>query len=204
MSAVSDHETPQRRGRPRSAESEKAILGAALDLLAEGQGPSTISISAIARRAGAGKDTIYRRWPCKEDLLLEALASQMQPIQISEGAGLREALVVALTELITRMQSERNRRILRSLQGADEEFPKLRERYREQVISRRHEVIAGYVRAAQDRGELRAGLDPSGLAAMPFNHVVLSALQGIPVSGEPRQAAERLIDVLLHGMAAPD
>ncbi len=129
-----------RRGRPRSVESERAILQAALDLLAEGQGPATISIAAIARRAGAGKDTIYRRWQSKDDLLVDALASQLGEVPIGSDAGLRAALVELLTDMIGRLQRQRDRRILQSLRGAGDDFPKLKQRYYEQVISRRQAI----------------------------------------------------------------
>src|SRR5271170_1614313 len=97
------------RGRPRSDASEQAILTAALDLMADGHGPSAITVSAIAKRAGAGKDTIYRRWPNKEDLLLDALASQRRPLAPTPDGSLRDALVVPLAELIKLMQDGRAR-----------------------------------------------------------------------------------------------
>src|ERR1700753_1358486 len=79
-----------RRGRPRGAYTDRAILQAALDLMAEGQQPESISIAAIARRAGAGKDTIYRRWQTKDDLLVDALASQLGATGVGPEAGPRE------------------------------------------------------------------------------------------------------------------
>jgi AcrR family transcriptional regulator len=192
----------QRRGRPRSPVAEQAILTATLDLMAEGQGPATISMGAIARRAGAGKDTIYRRWTCKEDLLLDALASQVQPIEIPPEATIREALVVALAELIGRMQNERDRRILRSLNGAGEDFPKLRDRFHQEVVARRRERVRALVRAATARGELRSESRPEEIATMPFAAVVMAALEDNPIRGDPRRAAERMIDAVLQGIAA--
>src|SRR5581483_9010182 len=52
------------RGRPRSAEADRAILTATVDLLAE-RGLAAMSIEEVAARAGVGKTTIYRRWPSK-------------------------------------------------------------------------------------------------------------------------------------------
>jgi AcrR family transcriptional regulator len=191
-------ETPStRRGRPRSAASEQAILQAALDTLAEGQGPATISIAAIARRAGAGKDTIYRRWRTKEDLLVEALATSVGNIEIPEAASLRETLVNALSEMIGRLQNERDRRILRSLQGAGDDFPALRERYYEQVVRRRERSIEAHVIAAVARGEIQ---DRPGLRhaiEMPFHHVLMRALEDDPIPGDPAAAATQLVDITL-------
>jgi AcrR family transcriptional regulator len=192
-----------RRGRPRSAESERAILQAALDLLAEGQGPATISISAIARRAGAGKDTIYRRWKSKDDLLVDALASQVGEIAVGPDADLREAMVELLTELIGRMQKQRDRRILQSMRSAGDDFPKLKRRYFEEVISRRHALVRDYVEAAAARDELKPATGVAEAAArMPFDYVIMAALNDTPILGDPRQAAERLAEAVLTGILA--
>lgn len=60
-------------GAQRNPESERAILAAARDLLAE-EGLGGFSIEAVARRARAGKPTIYRWWPDKTRLLLAVYA----------------------------------------------------------------------------------------------------------------------------------
>ena len=199
---MSETQLPGRRGRPRSAASEQAVLRAALDLLAKGQSPAAITIAEIARRAGAGKDTIYRRWQTKEDLLLDALASQVGELEIPESASLREVLVISLAELIERLQSDRGRRISRALQSAGDDFPKLRTRYRDTVIRRRHELIATHVRAALARGELCPDTDLEQVVQMPFHHALFTAINDEPIVGDPRVAAERLIDALLTGIAA--
>jgi AcrR family transcriptional regulator len=59
-------------GRPRSDEAHRAILDATLQLLSD-TGYERLTISAIATRAGVGKATIYRRWPSKAPLVIEAL-----------------------------------------------------------------------------------------------------------------------------------
>jgi AcrR family transcriptional regulator len=60
---------PRRRGAVRTDE----LLQVTLDLAAE-VGYAGLSIEAVARRAGVGKHTIYRRWPSKAALLLDALS----------------------------------------------------------------------------------------------------------------------------------
>jgi AcrR family transcriptional regulator len=58
-------------GRPRSEEAHRAILDATLELLAE-VGFSALTVEGVATRAGVGKATIYRRWPSKLPLVIEA------------------------------------------------------------------------------------------------------------------------------------
>src|SRR3984957_20867579 len=62
-------------GRKRSEESRLAILAAAWDLVGEA-GFGALTIEGIAARSGTGKQTVYRWWPSKADVLLEALASR--------------------------------------------------------------------------------------------------------------------------------
>src|SRR6266542_3078878 len=75
-------------GRPRSERAHEAILEATLDLLLE-EGFTRMSIEAVATRAGVGKATIYRRWPSKADLVVEAVACRKeQPfVDPDSGAG---------------------------------------------------------------------------------------------------------------------
>jgi len=64
-----------RRGRPRSEKARLAILEAAAELLLV-QGLSAVSMDAVAERAGVSKATIYRWWPTKESLALDALFNE--------------------------------------------------------------------------------------------------------------------------------
>ena len=70
MSTPAD--TSRRPGRPRSERARKAILQAAADLLLA-EGTAQVSMDAVAERAGVSKATIYRWWPSKERLALDAL-----------------------------------------------------------------------------------------------------------------------------------
>ena len=63
---------PRRPGRPRSEQADQAIIDATLEVFAE-SGPDGLCIEQVAARAGVGKATIYRRWPGKEDLLVDAI-----------------------------------------------------------------------------------------------------------------------------------
>ena len=65
---------PRPVGRPRDPALDVAILTAALELLGEG-GLETCALDAVARRAGVGKATIYRRWRSKDDLVRDAFGS---------------------------------------------------------------------------------------------------------------------------------
>ena len=77
--------TPVRRGRPRSVETEDAILDSAYRMMAA-QGLAATTIDAIARDSGVSKMTIYKWWPSREAVLIDAFlrqASTMLPLSAS-------------------------------------------------------------------------------------------------------------------------
>src|SRR5690349_25172745 len=85
-----------RRGRPRSQEADRAILTATVELLAE-RGLAAMSIEEVAARAGVGKTTIYRRWPSKGLLALDAFVDSFREEQPLPDTGtLRGDLLSAL------------------------------------------------------------------------------------------------------------
>ncbi len=69
---------PRAVGRPRSEECRTRVLGAALDLL-EQRGLRALTIEAIAERAGTSKVTLYRWWPSKAAIVLEAILAEVSP-----------------------------------------------------------------------------------------------------------------------------
>lgn len=66
---------PIRRGRPRSVETEEAILDSAYRMMAT-DGLTAASIDAIARQSGVSKMTVYKWWPSREALLIDAFLRQ--------------------------------------------------------------------------------------------------------------------------------
>src|SRR5271168_3505369 len=84
------------RGRPRSQVADRAILTAAAELLAD-RGLAAMSIEEVAARAGVGKTTIYRRWPSKGLLALDAFVTSFREEQPLPDTGtLRGDLLAAL------------------------------------------------------------------------------------------------------------
>ena len=79
-------------GRPRDAALDATILRAAMELLGE-SGIQSVTMDAVARRAGAGKASLYRRWKSKDELLADALTLH-SPVDVEVDTGtLRDDLV---------------------------------------------------------------------------------------------------------------
>src|SRR3954470_12330232 len=123
-------------GRPRSARADQAIVDATLTMLSE-EGYRSLSMEAVAARAGVGKATLYRRWSSKEQLVVDAIAQvQETPVPL-RGKSVRDDLVVLVDAVRRKGQHTLAGRILPRLISEAQDFPELMRRYREQVIAPR-------------------------------------------------------------------
>jgi AcrR family transcriptional regulator len=145
------------RGRPRSAQADEAIIDAALALLVE-EGFDRLSMDAVAARAGVGKATIYRRWPSKEALAIEAVARRTDPFAGEATGSVRDQLVALLQTILATSQSGIGR-LLPCMVGASVTNPTLAQHYRAQIVEPRRARIADILASGIASGELRADVD---------------------------------------------
>ncbi|WP_119729607.1 TetR/AcrR family transcriptional regulator [Thermomonospora amylolytica] len=196
---------PARPGRPRSARADKAILEATLDLLAEEAGVAGVSMEAVAARAGVGKTTVYRRWPNKERLIVDALAALKHPLPELAGRSVREDLLT-LARSIGADHADRRSRCVWNVLGGFDRHPELLARYRQEVIEPRREVVRGVLRRGVATGELRPDLDIEVAVTMLVGAMTLQGRAPAPPPADPAGAAGRLaegvVDALLRGIAA--
>jgi len=194
--AVTGHRRP---GRPRSAQADRAIMDATLSLFAE-SGAAGLCIEKVAARAGVGKATIYRRWPGKEDLLLDAIASLKAPLPEPPGRSVREDLRMLLEAMCEQFADPCQAREFALLLGEGAKYPRLMTRYTETVIEPRREVIRNVLRRGTGTGELRGDADIEAALYMLTGSVLARSRHGdLPV--EPGYAG-RVVDELLRGLGA--
>ena len=196
---TAEAEAARRPGRPRSEQADQAIIDAALSLFAE-SGPEGLCIERVAAKAGVGKATIYRRWPGKEDLLLDAIAALKAALPEPAGRSAREDLVTLLGAMCRDTADPRQARQFALLLGEGAKYPRLMARYVETVLEPRREVIRAVLRRGIASGELRPGLDVDAALFMLIGAVV--ARRGHEQHAVPPEYAERIVDELLHGLAA--
>jgi AcrR family transcriptional regulator len=189
----------RRPGRPRSERADQAIIDAALSLFAE-SGPDGLCIERVAARARVGKATIYRRWPGKEDLLLDAIAALKSPLPEPAGRSVREDLVTLLGTLCQDSADPRRAREFALLLGEGTKYPRLMARYVETVLEPRREVVRAVLRRGVASGELRPDLDVDAALFMLVGAVV--ARRGHEQQAIPAGYAERVVDELLRGLGA--
>ena len=143
-------------GRPRSEEAHKAILDATLDLLVE-VGFSGLTVEGVASRAGVGKATIYRRWPSKLPLVVEAFGELPGFDEVDTGE-LGTDLKRMLRGYLELFNSTPLSAVLPSLAGERTHNPELAQLFEPVSKGRRQPLVRTFQRAVE-RGELPAGLD---------------------------------------------
>ena len=183
-----------KRGRPRRADADSAILAATLELLSE-VGVAGLSMDLLAQRAGVGKATIYRRWDSKEALILDTLRLTTTPIPIPDEGSVREDLFVYMDAVIEHFSPGRGSDVLPHLIEASCYDDQLRSSL-DEYLRGRQATIRLILQRGIDRAELGADTDVDlvvDLILGPFFYRHL--LTGAPVD---RQFAHRLVDIALR------
>ena len=186
-----------KRGRPRSEQADQDILRAATDLLAE-RGLAGMSIEEVAARAGVGKATVYRRWPTKDALALDAFLAEYRQQQPEPDTGsLRGDLLAALRGWVRAVTRTRAGRMLAGLIAAAQHDPELASDWRDRVMTplrARHAVL--FDRAVA-RGEIPATTDRDVVLDLLFGAAYHRLLLGHqPLSD---RFARRVVETIVNG-----
>jgi AcrR family transcriptional regulator len=144
-----------RPGRPRSERARKAILAAALALAAE-EGPAGLHMEAIARRAGVSKETLYRWWHSKTDVVLDALAERGQQTIPLPDTGTLHGDLRAFLRATVDSANPATVRLLYSLAAAASADEDMACRIRDRFLVTRRTDLGQILRRAVARGEINA------------------------------------------------
>lgn len=143
----------------RNERSRRAILTAALDLLAE-TGYPDLTIEAIAARAGVGKQTIYRWWRGKGAVILEALVDALPAeIVLPDTGDLRADLRVVIRATVAEFADPKLSATTRAVTIETLADEALGEQVRDQLLRPQLSAVKDRLRAGQAAGQVRAGLD---------------------------------------------
>ncbi|MFE9426485.1 TetR/AcrR family transcriptional regulator [Kitasatospora sp. NPDC006697] len=199
MSADTGAGAPESRphtGRRRNEAARQAILDAALRL-AGAAGGEAVTIDAIAKAAGVGKQTVYRWWPSKGAVLLEALVDRAgQDVTVPEGGSLREELSSFIATTFEAAQQEPAAGVLRTLLRESGRDPHLAELLRSYTATRRG-VLRELLERGRERGELPAGVEPELMVDQIYGLFWYRFVLGHgPLDSG---TAQRLTDALLRG-----
>ncbi|HEV2638415.1 MAG TPA: TetR/AcrR family transcriptional regulator C-terminal ligand-binding domain-containing protein [Actinocrinis sp.] len=200
--AVSTSQTPasapaRPHGRPRSAAADAAILAATRDLLAE-QGWDRLSLGEVAARAGVAKTTLYRRWPGKTELVVDAMAEIFGTLRPVDAGSVRADAAAVIADLVALLSRPETQAAFLALAAESARDPRLRTVVREKIIDRqRHLVLCGAARA-EARAETSRIHDPG----LVFDVITGTIVHRLLIAGEPvdQDYLDRFLDFLLAAL----
>lgn len=198
---ASDAELHRTPGRPRSAEVDRAIRRAVIDLLAE-ESYDALSMEAVSARAGCGKATIYRRWPSKSALVVDAVAMCKEDgFQVPDTGSTRNDLLVYVQSMVRYLRTSDVGRLMPTLVAELARNGDLAESFRTAFLQPRRAMVRQTLERGVARGEVRGDVDLDAVAdamVAVVHHRLLITGQEID-DGLPA----RIVDLLWRGMAAP-
>lgn len=186
----------QPRGRPRDARVERVVLTATLELLRE-VGVAGLSMDLLATRANVAKTTIYRRWDSKEQLLLDALRSALEPLEAPDTGVLRRDVEGLLNQVVERFGSGHLSDVLPLLVSAAAHDEALKASL-EQYLHSRREPLRRVLQRAVDRGEVRPDVDRELFVEVVMGPVLFRRLAATGPLDAPY--VNRLLDWVLAGL----
>jgi AcrR family transcriptional regulator len=143
----------------RSEAARQAVLEAADGILAEA-GFTALTMEGIAARAGVGKQTIYRWWPSKTDVLMDAfLDDAFQHLTPLDSGDLSTDLRNQLSNLAKFLTQSDAGAVFRALAGQAQHDAKMAERFRSDYLRRQRELDRLPLERAIERGDLAADVD---------------------------------------------
>jgi AcrR family transcriptional regulator len=191
-------------GRPRSAEAERSIVDAVLHLVAE-HGFDALSIEGVATKAGVGKGTIYRRWPNKEAMIVDVLASISEEWpEVPEGQTVRDGLIDLVDTIRVSTQDSPAGRLMPRVMASVAQYPDVMAAYRERVVEPRTKRLHELILRGKENGELRPDLDTDLATTLLVGPILYVAMMRSKPQTLDRSTSERLVDGLLDGLAPHD
>ena len=175
-----------------------AVLGAALDLLDEG-GVHGLTFEAVAARSGVAKTTIYRHWPTKAQLTIDALAAMHEPTPTPNSGDLRADLRACFVEVTEHALDDRKARIFASVLDAAQRDPEYA-RLHTQMTAESLQPLRTVLELAQLRGQLRGDLDLDDVCDLVIGPLITRVL----VTRRPVDESflNLLVETLVAGLGA--
>lgn len=185
-------------GRPRDPEIDAAVLTATVAVLSE-SGYAGFAVEKVAARAGTTKAAMRRRWPVRQRLIIDALATLLAPPPAPDNGCTRCDLIDSVRLLAEVLHDRLPRGVLAPLIADCADNAELHEHLLAVLVQPSRQAATIAVRRAAERGDLRADVDPGLLVDLLASVVYQRALFGEAPIG--RSSVRPLVDVILRGVA---
>jgi AcrR family transcriptional regulator len=176
-------------GRPRDPRLDEAIAAATLQLLAE-EGYARLTVERIATRAGVGKASLYRRWPDKVSIVLEAVSRSPERPAVPDTGSLRNDARSFLKTLVRYRTLHAD--AISAISGEALCNDRFGDAFRVGMVEPTIEGMGVILRRAIERGEIAPETDVALLSSVP---PALLQAQRLVAGRHPDEAfVERIVD----------
>ena len=187
------------RGRTRDEDARQRILTAAFRLVGE-EGPARVRIDAIAEAAGVGKQTIYRWWPTRTAVVMDALVHQTIAETPFPDTGDTRADLRTHLQSVVRLFRSPTGCVIREVVADAQADATVAAEFRDRFWQPRRDLSAGCLRAGMARGQVRQDLPVETALDAIYGVLWVRLLIG------HRALDRRVVDQVLHvtwpGLAA--
>jgi AcrR family transcriptional regulator len=183
--------------RTRDEAARRRVLNSARDLVCE-LGPRAVTVDQIAAAAGVAKQTIYRWWPSKSAVIMEALVELTDPVPDDLPDSTYEAVRLQMRR-VAKMFGSRNGELIRELVADAQGDPVLAKDFRERFFAHRRARGAATLEKGIATGELRPDLDIDDALDVLYAPLWLGLLIGHRPVDE--SFADRVVDMVWPGLA---
>lgn len=191
---------PPRLGRPRSEQARSDVLAAAGALLEEG-GLPLVTIEAVSARSGVGKPTIYRYWPNRLAVAIDAFAAHMAREVPSADLGDARSDLTEQVRRVAAFYATHAGTVMTQLLGATATDPAAAQRLRDRFLAGRWAETTRMWQRAVERGEVRAEISPEVAIDALFSPIIYRLLvRNAPIDPE---AAAAIAEAALGGLLSP-
>lgn len=186
-------------GRPRSEESRRAILDATRRLLTH-MSVGKISIEAIAKKAGVGKTTIYRWWPNKQSVIMEAVFNQPGFQNFMPQASVPFEGVRGQVEKLVRQLTGKNGRIVAEIIGECQGDVEILKAMVANFFQDRYNSLAYYITRGKQDGSFRDDIDVEVAIDVILGPVIFRLMSGQNLD---EAFSKKLVEMLRGSLGVP-
>jgi len=172
-----NNEKQFKSGRPRSESSRRSILEATRRLLTH-TSVQKLSIEAIAKKAGVGKTTIYRWWPNKSAVVMEAIFSQPAFHNIMPTPRNGEEGISMQIEKLARQLNGKNGRVVAEIIGEAQPDTQSLQIFIQSFLQERYNALSSYIEGGKQTGEFDPSIDTDSAIDVVLGPVFFRLISG--------------------------
>lgn len=185
-------DAPRSAGRPRSEESRRAILDSTRRLLTH-MSVQKLSIEAIAKKAGVGKTTIYRWWPNKQAVVMEAILHQPGFMNILPASATAFEGIKAQTDKLMRQMTGKSGRVVAEIIGDAQGDPEALRTLIDGFFQERYNALARFIQEGKQNGEFAADLDAEAAIDVILGPVFFRLISGQDFDSAFEQSVSKML-----------